>query len=213
MIYNIIETGSKGNAIVINDNILIDCGVSFKKLAPIYKELKIVLLTHIHNDHFNKTTIKKLGIERPTLRFACCEWLVDNLIDCGINKSNIDSLEINKIYDYKLFKICPIKLYHDVENCGYRIYIDNQKMIYATDTKTLEGITAKDYDLYMLEGNYVEEEMQERIKEKEQNKQFVYEYRVIDTHLSKEQCDEFILDNANNNSEYVYLHEHIDRRN
>lgn len=34
--YNIIATGSKGNAVKIDD-ILIDCGVSFKKLKDVYK--------------------------------------------------------------------------------------------------------------------------------------------------------------------------------
>jgi hypothetical protein len=31
--YNIIATGSKGNAVVIDQKILIDCGVSFKVLS------------------------------------------------------------------------------------------------------------------------------------------------------------------------------------
>ena len=38
MFYNIISTGSKGNALVIEDNILIDCGVSFTKLKNVYKK-------------------------------------------------------------------------------------------------------------------------------------------------------------------------------
>ena len=72
MKYNIISTGSIGNAVVINNNILIDCGVSFAKLKDFYKSFQLVLLTHIHTDHFNKTKIKKLAEERPTLRFGCC---------------------------------------------------------------------------------------------------------------------------------------------
>ena len=39
MRYNIIATGSKGNAVVINDVILIDCGVPFKLLEPVKKVL------------------------------------------------------------------------------------------------------------------------------------------------------------------------------
>ena len=115
--YNIIATGSAGNAIVLNNNILIDCGVSFKALKEVYKELVLVLLTHIHSDHFSKTTIRKLAEERPTLRFACCEWLVSELIACGVSKRNIDVLEIGKLYNYGLFQISPIKLYHDVPQC------------------------------------------------------------------------------------------------
>ena len=49
--YNIIATGSKGNAVVIDQKILIDCGVSFKALSKVYRALKLVLLTHIHSDN------------------------------------------------------------------------------------------------------------------------------------------------------------------
>ena len=129
MNYNIISSCSKGNATVIRDIILIDCGVSFKQLNKVYKDIKLVLLTHIHKDHFNRSTIKKLAKERPTLRFACCEWLLKPLLECGVNKINIDILEIGKKYDYKLFKVVPIKLYHDVEQCGYRVLFDNYKVV------------------------------------------------------------------------------------
>ena len=48
MEYEIISTGSQGNAVVVNKHILIDVGVSFKALKNVYKDLKLVLLTHIH---------------------------------------------------------------------------------------------------------------------------------------------------------------------
>ena len=80
MNYKIISSCSTGNATIIRDIILIDCGVTFKKLEKYYKQLKIVLLTHVHQDHFNRSTIKRLAQERPTLRFACCEWLLQHLI-------------------------------------------------------------------------------------------------------------------------------------
>lgn len=208
--YNIISTGSKGNAVVINDITLIDCGVSFKALKPVYKDLKIVLLTHIHSDHFNRTTLRLLSEARPTLRFACCEWLVTPLIETGISKRNIDVLEIGKIYDYKAFKVSPVKLYHDVPNCGYRLFFGKEKAFYATDTSTLAGITAKDYDLYLVEANHEEEEINKRISEKKASGEFVYEIRATRNHLSKEQCDAWIYENIGN-GEYVYLHQHQER--
>lgn len=211
MIYNIISTGSQGNAVVLNDIILIDCGVSFKALKEVYKDIKIVLLTHEHGDHFNKTTIKRLAKERPTLRFACCEWLVPLLVKCNVSERNIDVLNVGKIYDYRAFKISPIKLYHDVENCGYRLFFGEKKALYATDTHTLDGITAKDYDLYMVEANYGEDELQERIDTKMESGQFCYEKRVVKTHLSHEQASEFLLENMGKHSEYVFLHGHKDK--
>ena len=211
MNYKIISSCSTGNAVIIRDFILIDCGVTFKKLEKYYKNLKIVLLTHIHQDHFKKATIRKLAQERPTLRFACCKWLLEDLIKCGVSKKNIDVLEIGIKYNYKLFKIVPIKLYHDVPQCGYRILFDDYKVIYATDTKTLEGITAKDYDLYLIEGNYEDEEIEERIRKKQQVQQYCYEYRARYTHLSKGQASDFLLKNMGKNSEYVFMHEHVER--
>lgn len=48
MEYEIIATGSAGNAVVLNKYVLIDIGVPFKALKSVYRDLKIVLLTHIH---------------------------------------------------------------------------------------------------------------------------------------------------------------------
>ena len=211
MNYKIISSCSTGNATVIRDIILIDCGVTFKKLEEVYKKIKIVMLTHVHRDHFNKATIRKLAQERPTLRFACCEWLLQPLLECGVNRNNIDMLQIGTKYDYKLFKIVPIKLYHDVPQCGYRVLFDDYKVIYMTDTRTVEGIVAKDYDLYLVEGNYDEDEIEEKIKKKQENSEFVYEFRVKDTHLSKQQATDFLLKNMGEKSEYVFMHEHIER--
>ena len=212
MKYNIISTGSIGNAVVINNNILIDCGVSFAKLKDFYKSFQLVLLTHIHTDHFNKTTIKKLAEERPTLRFGCCEWLVDDLIKCGVNKKNIDVYEIGKKYNYNNnMSISPVLLYHDVPQCGYRVFIGNEKLIYCTDTNSVEGISAKNYNYYLIEANYKEEEIKERIKAKEVLGQYCYEKDVILNHLSKEKCDKFLYDDMGNNSKYGYMHIHIDR--
>ncbi len=207
MKFSVIASGSKGNAVCI-DHILVDCGISFKALYGIVNDIKLVILTHEHSDHFNGKTIKRLANERPTLRFGCCKWLVKKLYETGVEATRIDVYEVGKLYDYKQFKISPVKLYHDVPQCGYRIYIDDEKALYCTDTSTLEGISAKGYDLYLLEANYEDEELQERIKTKQEKGVFAYELGVANRHLSKKQCDDFILANADENSEYVYLHEH-----
>lgn len=211
MNYNIISSNSKGNAVVIRDVILLDCGVTFRSLENWYKNLKIVFLTHIHSDHFNKTTIKRLSEERPTLRFACGEWLLEPLLACGVDRKNIDVLRIGLTYDYKLFKVTPVKLYHDVPQCGYRVIFNGFKLFYATDTRTLEGISAKNYDLYLIEGNYDEQEMQERIKEKEEKGGFIYEYRAKKNHLSKQAATDFLIRNMGDNSKYIFMHEHVER--
>lgn len=41
-------TGSSGNNVVLNGWLMIDCGVNWKVIEPIYKDIKLVLLTHSH---------------------------------------------------------------------------------------------------------------------------------------------------------------------
>lgn len=212
MNYKIIGSGSDGNGLIIEETILIDCGISFKKLKDDYRKLKIVLLTHRHQDHFDKATIKKLASERPTLRFGCCEWLVKELVECGVEKKNIDVLEIDKIYDYRDFKVIPIKLYHDVENCGYKLKINGNKLIYATDTNRIDHIIAKNYDFYFIEGNYEsDEELAQRKSDKLLTGEYSYEDRVKETHLSKVQATEWLMENMGENSKYIFMHEHKER--
>lgn len=208
--YNIISTGSQGNAVVINDIVLVDCGVAFKALRPVYNSLRLVLLTHIHSDHFNKTAVKRLAQERPTLRFGCCHWLVDALVGCGVDKHNIDVLEFDKMYGYGICNVIPIPLVHNVPNCGYKLHFPNGKVIYATDTNNLHGITARHYDLYLIEANYEDKIIQAKIQEKRERGEFAYELIAMKNHLSKAKCDDFIFRNIGPAGEYVYLHCHKD---
>ena len=214
MNYNILNSGSDGNCLIIEDTIAIDMGVSYKKLSPYVKKLKIVLTSHIHGDHFNKSTIKRLAKERPTLRFGCCEWLVKDLVDLGVEKKNIDVFKLGKIYDYKDFKIIVDKLYHDVPNCCYKLKLGTNKIIYATDTNRIDHIIAKNYDYYFIEGNYYnEEELTKRKLEKLSKGEYYYEDRVKDTHLSKIQATEWLMENMGSNSKYIFMHEHRSDKN
>lgn len=121
--YNIIATGSKGNAVVIDPKILIDCGVSFKALSKVYRALKLVLLTHIHGDHFQPTTLRLLAEKRPTLRFACCAWLCKPLVDAGVPVSQIDVLEPGHMYGYGICNVRPDMVKHNVPNCGWKVWL------------------------------------------------------------------------------------------
>lgn len=102
-------------------------------------------------------------------------------------------------------------MYHNVNQCGYRVFVDNRKYLYATDTNTLDGIEAKNYDIYFVEANYIEAEIEEKIKAKIELGQYSYEIDAKYNHLSKEKCDSWLLKNMGSNSEYVYLHRHVDK--
>lgn len=45
--YEIIASGSKGNAIILRDYILLDCGVPYSKIKNRIKQLKLVFISHI----------------------------------------------------------------------------------------------------------------------------------------------------------------------
>ena len=202
-IAKVISSGSEGNAVIYNNAIMVDCGVSLKALQEVKRSLKIVLLTHKHSDHLKIRTLQRLQAERPTLRVACGDFLLEEL-PCI---RNIDVLQVGKIYDYGAFKVSPIKLYHDVPNFGWRIFLPNgQKIFHATDTVHLEGITAKGYDLYAIEHNYCEEYIQQAIEEAHAKGEYTHAYGNINTHLSIQQARAFIEANRKESSEVLELH-------
>lgn len=201
--YNIISSGSEGNAVIYFNSIMVDCGVPFSLTNPYVKDMQLVLLTHIHSDHFNLSTIKRLAFERPSLRFGCGEFLAEYLQ--GIR--NVDVYQPGKIYDYGQFKISPVILYHDVKNFGYRIFKNDKRVFHATDTFTLDGITAKGYDLYAIEANYDEDTVWDIIKAKEARGEYAHQRGSINSHLSRQQAQSFILGNAGANYEFVMLHQ------
>lgn len=202
-IAKVISSGSEGNAVIYNNAMMVDCGVSLKALQEVKRSLKIVLLTHKHSDHLKIRTLQRLQAERPTLRVACGDFLLEEL-PCI---KNIDVLQVGKIYDYGAFKVSPIKLYHDVPNFGWRIFLPNgQKIFHATDTVHLEGISAKGYDLYAIEHNYCEEYIQQAIEEARANGEYTHAYGNINTHLSIQQARAFIEANRKESSEVLELH-------
>jgi L-ascorbate metabolism protein UlaG (beta-lactamase superfamily) len=200
--YKIISTGSQGNA-VLYTNVLVDIGVSYKAIEKYKYDISIVLLTHIHQDHFNIGTLERLQKERPTLRIGCGEWMYEYVK----HLKNIDVYEIGKPYHYGYFNVSPVLAYHDVMNCGYRISINNNRIFHITDTSHLEGIEAKGYDLYAIEANYDEVLINEKIQEKRNNNEFAYQTGSINSHLSLQQCQDYFINNKKETSELIYLHQ------
>ena len=84
-------------------------------------------------------------------------------------------------------------------------------MFYATDTNNLNGIKAYHYDLYMVEANYEDKVIHQKISDKQAAGEYAYEVQVLQNHLSKGKCDNWLYANMSPRSEYVYLHCHEDK--
>ena len=107
--------------------------------------------------------------------------------------------------------IKPELLVHNVPNCGYHIRMNGERIFYATDTGTLDGVEAKGYDLYMIEANHTQSDIEARVIEKRAAGEFSYEIAAAQNHLSREQAEDWIYQNIGPAGRYIFLHQHIEK--
>lgn len=154
MIYNIIASGSKGNATLIKGKktvILIDMGISFSRLEEGCKEIGITpemidaaLFTHEHTDHISGLRFI------PTKKQYALE-------------GTLPSQGHHAVYLYDPFivgefVITPIETSHDAKNpCGYIIEQKEEKLVYFTDTGSFSEMNypfVKNPDYLIIESNH-----------------------------------------------------------
>lgn len=223
MICEIISTGTKtGNAVLLNGCLLFDCGISWSRLKDYAKQISLVFLTHKHADHFNIQTIGSLCRRRPLVKVVCSTNLLPDLVSRA--KVPLDRIILVRPEDqpkrvrdwvYGLdLEISSFHLIHDVENVGWIVRVAGSEndgtAMYATDTHHIP-IAAPDLDLYMIEGNYTQDDIERRIAEKTEAGVFSYEGRVIQSHMSMETAVEWLRENADPyKSRIVFLHGHTE---
>lgn len=219
MTCDVISTGSIGNAVLLNGKYLFDCGVSFAKLKPYVKNLAVVFLTHIHGDHFKINTIRKIHRERPLVRFVCGRnLLVPLCTNCGVDPGNVVLVtpgELAEIhFGAESIRIQAFDLVHNVENVGWAVGIQGGEepgtAFYATDTQYIP-VCVPGLDLYMVECNYQEDELQRRKERKLRDGKFSYEDTVAASHMSRETVTKWLRQNAAPHSEVVFLHQHVEK--
>ena len=154
MRFNIIQSGSKGNATLIEHNgcvLLIDMGISLKCLregCAVWNkkllDIDALLLTHSHTDH-------TCGIRHlDPLPIYCVQGVY--------TKGDTRNIEVGKNFQIGDIIINPIEASHDAENTvGFVIQGNDEKLVYLTDTgcileETLNQIKNADY--YIIESNH-----------------------------------------------------------
>lgn len=225
MTCEVISTSAKtGNAVLLNGCLLFDCGISWGKLQPYAKQITLVFITHRHADHFKIHTIYKLCRHRPLVRFVCGSNLLPELVTRA--KVPLERIilvrpedPVRRLRDWMYgldLEISSFHLLHDVPNIGWIVKVsggeEDGTALYATDTHHIP-IAAPDLDLYMIEGNYTQEGIQRRMAEKAETGEFMYESRVMESHMSMETAVEWLRENADPyKSRIVFLHGHIEKK-
>lgn len=193
--FKIIESSSAGNCFKYG-NLMIDLGLPYSKTKEHLKDVTHILLTHVHGDHLNMATVRKIFVAHENIKFICGQWLIEKLLKSGVDKSRIILLEFGKVYQLGNYKISPVMAYHDVENCGYRILFNGKKHLHITDTFTLDGIEAKGYDTASVECNHERERALQLIEEAKDNDEFSHLKGALNSHLDVNKTIQFCKDNG-----------------
>ncbi len=160
-------SGSSGNSFFVqsdNSKILVDAGVSCKKIVDALASINVdilsidaVLVTHEHTDHTQSigTISKKYNIPVYANRKT---WLAMPVQMKKISENNIFYFSNNEDFKIKDLKIFPFNIPHDAANpCGFNISNGDAKISIATDighmdNKILNNL--KNSKFILLESNY-----------------------------------------------------------
>lgn len=155
--YKVIGSGSKGNSVVIG-NVMVDCGLPFKKLQPYLYDVDYLLITHSHGDHVKETTLNRIKKMFPKI-IIIGNHEVHQLFEVDII-ANDKFPVITKDYTFH-----PFHVKHDVLCYGYHWEMNDQEVFYVTDAAELPEFE-EDYkvDLFFLESNHSAEKVQAAAK-------------------------------------------------
>lgn len=154
MFFDVIASGSKGNATLIftsNNLFLIDMGVAIQDLEEELKkfhknitDINAVFITHNHSDH-----IKNIKAFSPKKLYSLEGTIPGKL-------SNV--IFLNKEICINNDIIIPFKTQHDAINpCGYVFISEKEKLVYMTDTGIYlkeNNDICKNPDYLIIESNH-----------------------------------------------------------
>ena len=160
-------SGSSGNSLFIeteNTKILVDCGVSCKKVEEGLASIDVdpssidaVIITHEHSDH-----VKGLGTfsKKFNIPIFANQETLDNMQaqTSKISDSNINTFKVSDKFEIGDLAFLPFSISHDAANpCGFNVFKDNKKLSIATDIGTMDTKTIKNLEdsiFVLLESNY-----------------------------------------------------------
>lgn len=196
--YNIIGTGSTGNAVRI-ENIMFDCGVPFNHMREDMYKVDTLLITHSHSDHVKPATFERIRSEFPTVRvYANADVAYQYDVDKVIGTSPF-SLRGGR-------RVIPFDGTHDVPVTGFIVQMSGLNILYMTDTAKVCPPVDLPLDYVFLESNFDERKLREESK---RYKKHGYDpYLSVTRHLSTQKCKEFFfLHRRGHDSVLIELHQ------
>ena len=194
-----LASGSSGNATLIyteKDALLIDCGLSYKKLQEVLDtieydkgKIRAIFITHEHSDHIAglKITAKNLKIPvycnlETSMALKHKKCMLED-VQIFVNGSSIG------IED---FVVSAFSIPHDgVNTVAYNIFYNQKKIAVATDFGFPAQSVIKhlqNCDVLLLESNYDEDKLLES------ERPWKVKQRILGKHghLSNESCQEIL---------------------
>ena len=224
-------SSSRGNCTLISykdTNILVDCGISKKRLVEnlskydlTLSDIDCILLTHSHSDHISglSKVLENSNIKVTGLRETLVS--VSESLEADGVKINYDNFKILRPVNYlndgmairiNDIKFLPLKGCHDVPSLYYKFELGDIKVAILTDMgqyndNVVESL--KDVNYLMLECNYDVNMLLNS------NRPEILKSRILGQggHLSNVECSEIILKIANDNLKEVYLSHISDETN
>ncbi len=188
-------SGSSGNCFILDNKLILDAGLSFKKIKDgiSYDNLANIeacLVTHCHGDHSKsvhklasyQTKIYGTKGTNDALKFDLHEYIQKNFID----------MTYYQLYETESYYIIAFEAVHDcIEPSGFLIQEKStgEVLLFATDTAVIKA-KAKRIDFMLVEANYRDAELFKNYESGIIDKARLT--RVMDTHLSFEGLQKYL---------------------
>ena len=203
--FNILSSGSIGNAVRIR-NIMIDCGIPFKKMKEDLYKCRYLLITHDHQDHVKPAVLNQIVEQFPNIEIFST-YKVARLND-AVTAINTDYLPI--WLSSVNCNMWAVPVPHNTLCFAYVLRFDDMDILYATDLKNTEELERFSeehnltYDYTFLEANYDE------IKLKMLGDSWHGQYNAYvdssERHLSRDDSLRFYVKYRKKGGEHIELH-------
>lgn len=194
----ILGSSSDGCAYLINEEVLLDCGVKYT--GPI----DFCLVTHAHIDHRRHL--------QHTLMCGATVYMHPETLEALKEKHHrVIPIETGQVFKHGNYTITSFELKHDVLCLGF-IVRDNrtrEKLVYATDTQSIP-YNFTDVTHYLVECNHSKEIINKRAIAGEGND--IVDTRAQFAHMSLEKLETFFSDEPLEKTKSIHLL-HLSSRN